>query len=203
MKVDPAAPLKDPKDYTIVGTPRAAPRHSRQDLRHASTSSRTSRCPACCMRAWCIPRAIGATLEASNDAACRKIPGYVARGAQGQFPRRGRDQRMGGDPGIDDDRRDQWSDWAGLPEESKLFEYVRSSKIDRDEVLQIGRRHDEGAERRADERLQATYDFAINTHGSIGPSCAVADFKDGMLTVWTRVAGEPPAARAARDACWT
>ena len=25
----------------------------------------------------------------------------------------------------------------------------------------------------------------MNTHGSIGPSCAVADFKDGSLTVWT------------------
>ena len=33
--------------------------------------------------------------------------------------------------------------------------------------------------------LQATYDIAMNTHGSIGPSCAVADFKDGFLTVWT------------------
>ena len=25
----------------------------------------------------------------------------------------------------------------------------------------------------------------MNTHGSIGPSCAVADFKNGALTVWT------------------
>jgi CO/xanthine dehydrogenase Mo-binding subunit len=33
--------------------------------------------------------------------------------------------------------------------------------------------------------LQATYDVAMNTHGSIGPSCAVADFSDGRLTVWT------------------
>ena len=33
--------------------------------------------------------------------------------------------------------------------------------------------------------MQATYDLAMNTHGSIGPSCAVADFKNGQLTVWT------------------
>ena len=25
----------------------------------------------------------------------------------------------------------------------------------------------------------------MNTHGSIGPSCAVADFRNGQLTVWT------------------
>src|SRR5262249_22828198 len=33
--------------------------------------------------------------------------------------------------------------------------------------------------------LKATYDFAIHTHGSIGPSCAVAEFKDGKLTSWS------------------
>ena len=35
------------------------------------------------------------------------------------------------------------------------------------------------------KRLEATYDFAIQTHGSIGPSCAVAEITDGKLTVWT------------------
>ena len=35
------------------------------------------------------------------------------------------------------------------------------------------------------ETLKATYDFAIHTHGSIGPSCAVAEFKDGKLTSWS------------------
>jgi nicotinate dehydrogenase subunit B len=37
----------------------------------------------------------------------------------------------------------------------------------------------------AARRLRATYDFAIHTHGSIGPSCAVAQFVDGALTCWT------------------
>jgi CO/xanthine dehydrogenase Mo-binding subunit len=35
------------------------------------------------------------------------------------------------------------------------------------------------------KRISATYDFAIHTHGSIGPSCAVAEFKDGKLTSWS------------------
>ena len=35
------------------------------------------------------------------------------------------------------------------------------------------------------KRLKATYDFAIHTHGSIGPSCAIVDIKDGKLTCWT------------------
>jgi nicotinate dehydrogenase subunit B len=33
--------------------------------------------------------------------------------------------------------------------------------------------------------VKATYDFAIQTHGSIGPSCAIAEFKDGKLTSWS------------------
>src|SRR3546814_7297810 len=37
----------------------------------------------------------------------------------------------------------------------------------------------------AAKKLSATYDFAIHTHGSIGPSCAVADMRDGKATVWT------------------
>ena len=35
------------------------------------------------------------------------------------------------------------------------------------------------------KKIEATYDFAINLHGSIGPSCAVAEFRDGKLTSWS------------------
>ncbi len=33
--------------------------------------------------------------------------------------------------------------------------------------------------------MAATYDFAIHTHGSIGPSCAVVEIKDGKLMCWS------------------
>jgi CO/xanthine dehydrogenase Mo-binding subunit len=33
--------------------------------------------------------------------------------------------------------------------------------------------------------VKATYNFAVQTHASIGPSCAVADFKDGQLVCWS------------------
>ena len=38
----------------------------------------------------------------------------------------------------------KWSDWAGLPVESQLYEYVRSSKVDRNEVLQTAGDTDTG-----------------------------------------------------------
>src|SRR5262249_16814504 len=38
---------------------------------------------------------------------------------------------------------------------------------------------------KANQQLAATYDFAIHTHGSIGPSCAVATFEEVKLTCWS------------------
>lgn len=40
--------------------------------------------------------------------------------------------------------------------------------------------------------IAATYRRAYQMHGSIGPSCAVAEFKDGALTVWSHTQGVFP-----------
>jgi nicotinate dehydrogenase subunit B len=77
-----------------------------------------------------------------------------------------------------------WSNRQGLPDQAQLWDYVRRTRIVHDDVLS-----DVGASSAviaaAPRRLSATYDFAIHTHGSIGPSCAVAAFTDSGLTCWT------------------
>ena len=78
----------------------------------------------------------------------------------------------------------RWSDWQGLPDEDKLWDYVRATKIVKDDVTS-NRGKVEAALSTADRRLSSTYDFAIHTHGSIGPSCAVASFEGGKLTCWS------------------
>jgi nicotinate dehydrogenase subunit B len=84
-----------------------------------------------------------------------------------------------------------WSTWEGLPDEAKLWEHVRRTPIVHDDITSsIG--DATAALDRAPRKLAATYDFAIHTHGSIGPSCAVAQFGDGKLTCWT-------ASQATRD----
>jgi CO/xanthine dehydrogenase Mo-binding subunit len=52
---------------------------------------------------------------------------------------------------------------------------------------EYGKTGDTAAAMAADgvKKINATYDFAIHTHGSIGPSCAIAEFKDGALTSWS------------------
>jgi len=77
-----------------------------------------------------------------------------------------------------------WSKSETLPDQAKLWEHVRSTKIVKDDVTSnVG---DTAAAMAASGRtIKATYDFAIHTHGSIGPSCAIAEFKDGKLTCWS------------------
>src|SRR5262249_12735235 len=77
-----------------------------------------------------------------------------------------------------------WSTWEGLPEQAKLYEHVGATKIVKDEETgKVGNTSEAIA--RAAKTLSATYDFAMHTHGSIGPSCAIAEFKDGKLTSWS------------------
>jgi nicotinate dehydrogenase subunit B len=77
-----------------------------------------------------------------------------------------------------------WSTWEGLPEQSKLWEHVRATPVAKDDVA-VDRGNPKAAIAGAAKKLTATYDFAVHTHGSMGPSCAVADVKDGRAEIWS------------------
>lgn len=182
MKVDPQVRLKDPKDYTIVG--KTVPRLDVPAKIYGQFGFVHDVKVAGMLHARMVhPAAMGATLESFDDGPCKRIPGYV------QAVRKGNLLAV-----VASDEwaairastaiQAHWSAWAELPDDTRLVEYQRGAKVDRKEVLQ----HIGGASSgvsHAGRQLQATYDFPLNTHGSIGPSCAVAEFKDGQLTVWT------------------
>ena len=87
--------------------------------------------------------------------------------------------------GAKADQGDTGRNGKRLPDQAKLCEHVRATKVVKDEVTgKIGNTAEAMASR-ASRSIKATYDFAINTHGSIGPSCAMAEFKDGKLTSWS------------------
>ena len=182
IKVNAAAPLKNPKDYTIVGT--SVPRLDIPGKIFGTfTFVQDVKLPGMLHARVVHPAAVGATLEAWSDTSCHMIPGYLRAVRKGNFlavVAINEWAAIRASTAI----TVTWSAWAGLPDEANLFEYVRNSKVDRDEVFQsVG---DTGRGQKAGGRtLQATYDLAMNTHGSIGPSCAVAEFKNGYLTVWT------------------
>ncbi|MDA3859348.1 MAG: molybdopterin-dependent oxidoreductase [Roseovarius sp.] len=75
-----------------------------------------------------------------------------------------------------------WTTMESLPDQAEIWEHVRQTPIVTDDVTSdIG---DVDAAK-GEREITATYDFALHTHGSIGPSCSVADFSDGKLVSWS------------------
>jgi nicotinate dehydrogenase subunit B len=183
LTVDPKATLKDPKDYTIVGKPIARidiPDKVTGRFTYMHDFKRKGMLHARVVR----PKAMESTLQSWNDSDCRKLPDYVGVVKKGNFLAvLGRTEWAA----IAASRTIEttWSDWAGLPDQAKLWEYVRGTKISKDEDLQkVG--DAAGALKTANAKMvTASYNFAIHTHGSIGPSCAVAEIVNGELTCWS------------------
>ena len=80
----------------------------------------------------------------------------------------------------------QWSAGTGLPDHAKEFEAMRTSRVVRDqEVAKKGDLAALSAPPAGTRTLAASYRWPMQTHGSIGPSCGVADVRPERVTVWT------------------
>jgi nicotinate dehydrogenase subunit B len=92
-----------------------------------------------------------------------------------------------------------WSDWAKLPTMDDVYSYVHDSPSLQDSV--VANTGDAGkAIAGAARPFSASYTTAVQTHGSIGPSCAVADVKDGSATIWSGTQGPNVVRTALADA---
>jgi nicotinate dehydrogenase subunit B len=182
LRVDDHAPTKAPADYTIVGKP-----VRRLDIpdkvNGRFTFVQDFKLPGMLHGRVVRPSGFGATLVSYDESSVAHIPGivkvvrinnFLGVVAESEWSAIKAAQQLAV----------TWSKWEGLPEQSKIWDHVRATPIVRDDVTSRA-----GASRTvlaaAPRRLAATYDFAIHTHGSIGPSCAVASFTDGKLTCWT------------------
>jgi len=77
-----------------------------------------------------------------------------------------------------------WSAGRELPPQAKLYEHWRQLPVAKTDVTQnVG--NIDAALAGGAKRIKATYNFAVQTHASSGPSCAVADFRDGKMTLWS------------------
>jgi len=181
LKLDPAAPLKNPKDHTVVGQPVPRP-----DVPGKVTGTHTYmqdfRVPGMLHARVVRPPAIGATLENVDESSVKNIKGAkVVR--QGSFLAVVAETEWAAVKAAKA-LKATWTKWEGLPDQSKLWEHVRSTKVAKDDVA-VDRGDPKAAIAGAAKRLKATYDFAIHTHGSMGPACAVADVKEGKAEIWS------------------
>jgi CO/xanthine dehydrogenase Mo-binding subunit len=77
-----------------------------------------------------------------------------------------------------------WSDWSGLPNMEDLESAIRSTPPT--ETRTVTSAGDfAGAMSGATATLSATYTNPFEMHGSIGPSCAVADVQGDHATIWS------------------
>ncbi len=182
LKLDKDAPAKSPDSYRVVGTSVA-----RLDIPDKVTGRFTFmqdvRVDGMVHARVVRPPALGATLLEVDETSVQAIPGMIKVVRVGSFLAIVAESEWGAIRGARA-LKARWSDWQGLPEQARLWEHVRATKVVKDDVTSdVG--NAPAALAAGAKRLAATYDFPIHTHGSIGPSCAVAELRDGRLTVWT------------------
>ena len=184
LKVDHAKPpkTKDPKDYRIVG--KSVPRVDIPDkVTGRFTYMQDFRVPGMLHARVVRPPAIGATLQSVDEGSVKTIPGIVKVVREGNFLGIVAQNEWAAIKGARQIKA-TWSKAETLPDPAKLWEHVRSSKVAKVEVTS-NVNNAALVLAAAPKIIKATYDFAIHTHGSIGPSCAIADFRDGKLTSWS------------------
>lgn len=172
LKVDKQAPLKDPANYKVVGQSIL-----RYDIPPKITGQFTYiqdfRTPGMLHGRVLRPPAMGASLQSVDESSVKDIPGLVKVVRQNNFLAVVAESEWGAIQGTQK-LKASWSAWEGLPEQGKLWEYVRATKINKNDVTSnVG--NAEEALQQAVKRVSATYNFAINSHASMGPSCAVAE----------------------------
>ncbi len=80
----------------------------------------------------------------------------------------------------------KWTAGTGLPDQGKEFDSMRASRVVRDqEIAKRGDLSALSAPPAGTRPLAASYRWPIQTHGSIGPSCGVADVRADRVTVWS------------------
>ena len=182
IKLDPKVTLKNPAAHTVVG--QSIPR---VDIPAKVTARFTYihdfKLPGMLHARVVRPPGLGATLVSVDESSVSAIAGgvkvvrkqdFLAVVCQSEWAAVKAARTL----------KTQWTTTSTLPEQARLYEYWRGLPVGKEEpVIQTGDAM--AALGTAAKRLTATYDFAPHTHGSMGPACAVADFKDGSCTIWS------------------
>jgi len=127
------------------------------------------------------PHAIGATLTNVDESSIASIPGarvvrirdFIAVAADHEWNaiRAARALKL------------QWTGGGGLPGSDHVHASMRTSEIAKNEEL-VRTGDSAAALGSAARKFAASYEWPAQSHASMGPSCAVADYKPDSLAVW-------------------
>jgi len=183
LKVDGKAPLKSPDRFRFIGKPLPRPdMPAKVTGRHHYLHDLVL--PGMLHARVIRPRAFGATLVSVDESSIASIAGarvvriqsFLAVVAEREWNAIRAARAL----------QAKWTGGGGLPDNAKEFESMRASRIVRDQ--EIAKRGDISALNApppGTRTLSASYRWPMQTHGSIGPSCGVADVRADRATVWS------------------
>jgi nicotinate dehydrogenase subunit B len=187
VQAQPNSPLKDPKSLTVMNTP-----VQRVDIPAKVTGGAAyvqDLRPAGMVHARVVrPPSYAAKLVSLDTEAVEKAPGVLKIVRDGNFLAviaRGEYQAIKAMRLLADAAR--WEEKATLPSLSDLSNTITSLPSQDSEIWKQGQPGSGGG-----RKLEARFTRPYQSHGSIGPSCAVAQASGDRVTVWTHTQGVFP-----------
>jgi CO/xanthine dehydrogenase Mo-binding subunit len=180
VKVDSKARLRDPASYRIVGQPLARPDiPGKVNGRHVFVHD--FKVDGMLHGRVVRPPAVGAKLVAVDQASIAAIPGarvvrvndFVGVVAASEWDAVSAARML----------ETQWSEPAPLLGARAVREWMRAGPFEADETLV--KKGDARQMLAGAKKISAEFYWPMQSHGSMGPSCAVADVRDGKATVWS------------------
>jgi CO/xanthine dehydrogenase Mo-binding subunit len=129
------------------------------------------------------PPVAGATPTSVDESSIRSIPGarvvqkggYLAVVADKEWNAIRAQQQL----------KVSWSQPApAFPDQSRLYDHIRKAPATKRTVVKESGTLDQALAGAA-KVVQADYEWPFQSHASMGPAAAVAEMKDGVMTVWT------------------
>ena len=187
VRADGQSKLKDPAAYSVIGKSM-----SRVDIPAKVTGGaayvQDLRLPGMVHARVVRPPSYGARLRELQTAAVERMPGVLKVVRDGSFVAVVAAHEY---EAIQAMRAlaaaARWEERAALPEQAEFYAYLQ--KLPADVIVDLDRQAGVSPGARS---FEASYRRPYQMHGAIGPSCAVALFKDGALTVWTHSQGVYP-----------
>ena len=178
---------KPPAQHTIVG--KSAPR---RDIPAKVTGGvafvQDVRLPGMVHGRVVRPPRYGASLLSFDEARIKSMPGVIAVVRDGSFlgvVARREEQAINARLVLIETAK--WSGGSALPDPATMYGELMALRSESRVIAEKDAPVPAGA-----KVLEATYHRPYQAHAAIAPSCALAEFKDGRLTVWTHSQGVFP-----------
>ena len=187
VQAQPKSKLKNPATYTVMGQP-----VPRVDIPAKVTGGQAyvqdMRLPGMVHARIVRPPSYDAQLTECDTAVVEKLPGFVKVVRDGNFLAVVAQKEFQAIKAMKAlSRAAKWKEKPGLPKQDDLLAVLTSLKSNDKTIFQ---QSDPSAI--GQKTVEATYTRPYQAHGSIGPSCAIAQFVDGAMTVWTHTQGVYP-----------